>query len=221
MEYLCSLGMAWAAVFLTKGDMSLTHSLIESSMIGTMMGTRMLDNTLRALALINWFGSCEQTRRSVVESTHLVLEKLYFQTRLVFRDAGLTQQWNRTKTSKLFGRFLFLVPVTSPKLAAMKLVSLLSHFESPLGRLWRHKGSCVRVRTHTTGGACTPPRLGPAPHHGWGLHPTTGGACTPRRVGPAPTPRVGPAPTPRVGPAPTPRVGPAPHRGWQLLLDWL
>ena len=58
--YLYSLGMAWAAVFLTNGDMSLTLSLIANIMIGTIMLTRMLDNTRRADARINWLGSCEK-----------------------------------------------------------------------------------------------------------------------------------------------------------------
>ena len=49
--------MAWAAVFLTKGERSLTPSLIESNIIGTIIWTLILDNTLKALARINWFES--------------------------------------------------------------------------------------------------------------------------------------------------------------------
>lgn len=57
--YLYSLGMAWAAVLRTYGDMSEAASLMASIMMGTMMGTRMLERTRRALARISWLGSCE------------------------------------------------------------------------------------------------------------------------------------------------------------------
>jgi hypothetical protein len=56
--YLYSLGIPWAAVFLTYGDMSITASLIDNIIIGAIICTLILDNTRRALALINWFGSC-------------------------------------------------------------------------------------------------------------------------------------------------------------------
>ena len=37
--------------------MSMTDSLMASIMIGTIMGTLILDNTRRALARISWLGS--------------------------------------------------------------------------------------------------------------------------------------------------------------------
>ncbi len=54
---LCSLGMAWAAVLRTYGDMSDAASLMANIMMGTMMVTLMLDSTRRALARISWLGS--------------------------------------------------------------------------------------------------------------------------------------------------------------------
>ena len=62
--YLYNLGIAWAAVFLTYGDMSITASLIASIIIGTIIGTLMLERTRRALARINWFGSCNAMHAS-------------------------------------------------------------------------------------------------------------------------------------------------------------
>ena len=58
-SHLYNLGMAWAAVFLTYGDMSMTASLIASIMMGTIIGTRILESTRSALARISWFGSCK------------------------------------------------------------------------------------------------------------------------------------------------------------------
>lgn len=49
--------MAWAAVLRTYGDMSDAASLMANIMMGTIMGTRMLDRTRRALARISWLGS--------------------------------------------------------------------------------------------------------------------------------------------------------------------
>jgi len=50
---LYSFGMACAAVLRTYGDMSLTDSLMARSMIGTIIETRILERTRRALARIN------------------------------------------------------------------------------------------------------------------------------------------------------------------------
>ena len=53
LPYLYSLGMACAAVLRTYGDMSITESLMASIMMGTIIGTLMLDKTLKALPLIS------------------------------------------------------------------------------------------------------------------------------------------------------------------------
>ena len=45
--------MAFAAVFRTYGDISLTASRIANIMIVTIVGTRILDKTRNALARIN------------------------------------------------------------------------------------------------------------------------------------------------------------------------
>ena len=55
--YLYSLGIAWAAVFLTKGHMSVTPSLMAINIIGTIIDTLILESTLNALARIIWFES--------------------------------------------------------------------------------------------------------------------------------------------------------------------
>lgn len=55
--YLYSFGIACAAVFRTYGDISEAESLIANITMGTITGTRMLDRTRSALALISWFGS--------------------------------------------------------------------------------------------------------------------------------------------------------------------
>lgn len=54
--------MAWAAVFLTYGDMSDAASLMASIIMGTIMVTLMLERTRRALALMSWLGSCRSAR---------------------------------------------------------------------------------------------------------------------------------------------------------------
>lgn len=56
-HYLCNLGIAWAAVLRTYGDISEAESRMASITIGTMTLTLMLDKTLKALARISWFGS--------------------------------------------------------------------------------------------------------------------------------------------------------------------
>lgn len=52
--------MACADVFLTYGDRSAAASFMANIIMGTIMGTRMLDKTLNALARINWLGSCHK-----------------------------------------------------------------------------------------------------------------------------------------------------------------
>lgn len=51
--YLYNLGIAWAAVFLTYGDISEAESLIASMTIGTITGTLILERTRKALARIS------------------------------------------------------------------------------------------------------------------------------------------------------------------------
>uniref|UniRef100_A0A6B0U3U7 Putative secreted protein n=1 Tax=Ixodes ricinus TaxID=34613 RepID=A0A6B0U3U7_IXORI len=65
---LWSLGIACAAVLRTYGDMSFTASLMDSIMMGTMTGTRILDSTRRALARISWFGSFRARWKVEMES---------------------------------------------------------------------------------------------------------------------------------------------------------
>ncbi len=53
ISYAWSFVIALAAVLRTYGDMSVTASLIPNIMIPEMIGTRMLDRTRNALALIS------------------------------------------------------------------------------------------------------------------------------------------------------------------------
>lgn len=55
--YLYNLGIACAAVLRTYGDISAAESLMANMTIGTIITTLILDNTLKADARINWFGS--------------------------------------------------------------------------------------------------------------------------------------------------------------------
>lgn len=48
-----------------KNFVSYNTSLIASIMIGTIIGTLILDNTLNALALISWFGSCKEIKKEL------------------------------------------------------------------------------------------------------------------------------------------------------------
>jgi len=65
--HLYSLGMAWAAVLRTYGDMSEAASLMANIMMGTMIGTRMLERTRSALARISWLGSCGGMRGAAAQ----------------------------------------------------------------------------------------------------------------------------------------------------------
>jgi hypothetical protein len=75
--YLYSLGIPWAAVFLTYGDMSITASLIDNIIIGAIICTLILDNTRRALALINWFGSCVEKYIFIYNVNYILFYKRF------------------------------------------------------------------------------------------------------------------------------------------------
>lgn len=93
-HYLYSLGMAWAAVLRTYGDMSEAASLMANIMMGTIMGTRMLDSTRRALARISWLGSygdmwavqCSCGRLSAPPDLPCILKPAHLESSLEGRD---------------------------------------------------------------------------------------------------------------------------------------
>ena len=60
--------MAWAAILRTYGELSCTHFLMASVMIGTMTLRRMPDMTWRACARMSWFGLSRSFWKVLIES---------------------------------------------------------------------------------------------------------------------------------------------------------